>query len=360
MLAEEVVPTMSEHEGTDADVQALVNKESLERFLNESLPGESGPISIRKHTAGYSNVTLFIDRGDARWVMRRPPSGSLLPTAHDVMREYRFISAVYGKARVPRPLIACEDTAVIGAPFYLMERVAGTEIRDTLPVAYDNPTGRRHMAEEMVDALVELHAVDWKVAGLEAPPKSYVERQVSRWQRQWELTRERTRDLPGVDRVSEWLREHMPEERETTIVHGDYKLDNVLFSLDEPRLLAILDWELASIGDPLADVGWLLSGWADRGAKPIELPPGTPQLPPPVTELGGFPDRAELAAMYAERSGRNVDDVRYFLVLAMFKGTVIGEGIYMRYREGNVTNPDGARMEWQVPLRIERMLQVLD
>ena len=351
---------MSEHAGTDADVQGLVDRESLERFLNQSLPGEPGPISIRKHTAGYSNVTLFIDRGDEHWVMRRPPTGHLLPTAHDVIREYRFISAVYGRARVPKPVIACDDPSVIGAPFYLMERVSGTEIRETIPAAYDNPAGRRKMAEQMVDALVELHAVDWRAAGLQAPPKSYVERQVSRWQRQWELTRERTRDLPGLDRVSHWLREHMPEEPETTIVHGDYKLDNVLFDFQEPRLLAILDWELASIGDPLADVGWLLSTWADRSAPPLQLPPGTPQLPPPITELEGFPDRGELAAMYAERSGRKVDDVRYFLVLAMFKGTVIGEGIYMRYREGTVTNPDGARMEWQVPLRVERMLHALD
>lgn len=344
----------------EAGVQGLVDRESLERFLNEHLPGPLLPVSVRKHTAGYSNVTLFVDRGEQHLVMRRPPTGELLPTAHDVMREYRFISAVHGRARVPKPVIACEDPAVIGAPFYIMERVEGTEIRDTIPAAYDHPAGRARMADEMVDALVELHAVDWKAAGLQAPPKSYVERQVSRWQRQWELTRERTRDLPGLDRVSDWLRQRMPEEREITIVHGDYKFDNVIFSFDEPRLLAILDWELASVGDPLADVGWLLSTWADRSAAPVALPPGTPQLPPPITELEGFPDREELLSMYAARSGREVGDVRFFLVLAMFKGTVIGEGIYMRFREGNVTNPDGARMEWQVPLRIERMLQILD
>ncbi len=277
---------MSQDAAAEAELQGLVDREALQSFLNEHLPAP-GRLSIRKHTAGYSNITLFIDRGDEHWVMRRPPTGDLLPTAHDVIREYRFISAVYGRARVPRPLIACDDPSVIGAPFYLMERVNGTEIRESIPQAYDNPAGRREMAEQMVDALVELHAVDWREAGLQAPPKSYVERQVSRWQRQWELTRERTRDLSGLDRVSHWLRQHMPEEPETTIAHGDYKLDNVLFAFDEPRLLAILDWELASVGEPLADLGWLVSTWFDREAPAVEGPPGTPPLPPLVTEREG-------------------------------------------------------------------------
>jgi len=346
---------------TEADLRRLVDHESLERFLNEKLSGPLGPITVRKHTAGYSNVTLFIDRGEDRWVMRRPPTGNLLPTAHDVLREYRFISAVYGRARVPKPLVACDDLSVIGAPFYVMERVDGTEIRETIPASYDHPAGRRKVAEEMIEALVELHSIEPDEVGLAAPPGSYARRQLSRWQRQWELTRPRTRDLPGLDRASQWLQDHMPEETGTTIVHGDYKLDNVLFSLERPQLLAILDWELASIGDPLADLGWLVSGWADHGTPAeSEEQSATLQLPPPVTQAEGFPDRGELCSMYAKRSGRDLETVGFYVLLAMFKGTVIGEGIYMRYREGNVTNPQGARMEWQVPLRIERMLQLLD
>lgn len=346
---------------TTNELEGLVDVPALEQFLNEKLEGPATPIAVKKHTAGYSNVTLFVERGDQTLVMRRPPTGNLLPSAHDVIREFRFISAVYGKARVPRPVVSSEDTSVIGAPFYLMERVAGTEIRDTIPSAYDNPEGRRKMAEEIIDALVELHAVDWKAAGLSAPPGSYVERQLRRWQKQWELTRPRTRDLPGLDRVSEWLHAHMPEETETTIAHGDYKMDNVIYDFEEPKLKAILDWELATIGDPLADVGWLQSGWGDREQIEIERASGKEELmPPPVTTWEGFPDPNELAEMYAEKSGRSLADMRFYRLLAMFKGTVIGEGIHMRYIEGNVTNPAGARTEWQVPMRIERMLQLID
>src|SRR5688572_23531868 len=157
------------------DLAGLVDVPALEAYINANVPGPATPISVRMHTAGYSNVTLMVDRGDDRWVMRRPPSGHLLPTAHDVIREWRFISAVYGQARVPRPILSCEDTSVIGAPFYIMSRVPGTEIRDTIPALYDNSAGRRLMAEEMIDALVEVHAVDWEAAGLTAPRGSYVD-----------------------------------------------------------------------------------------------------------------------------------------------------------------------------------------
>ncbi|MCK9520808.1 MAG: phosphotransferase family protein, partial [Dehalococcoidia bacterium] len=218
----------------EQELKSLVDVPALERFLNERIGGPATPISVKKHTAGYSNVTLFVERGDQRLVLRRPPTGDLLPSAHDVLREFRFISAVEGSARVPRPIASCDDPSVIGAPFYVMERVDGTEIRESIPEAYDNPEGRRKMAEEMIDALVEVHAVDWQAAGLTAPPGSYVERQLRRWQRQWELTRPRTRELPGLDRVSAWLHEQMPTETETTIAHGDYKMDNVLFAFDEP------------------------------------------------------------------------------------------------------------------------------
>jgi aminoglycoside phosphotransferase (APT) family kinase protein len=282
-----------------------------------------------------------------------------LPTAHDVLREHRFISALYGKARVPRPILACEDPAIIGAPFYIMERVRGTEIRDEVPAIYDDPAGRRRMAEEMIDALVEVHAVDWQAAGLKAPSRGYLERTVDRWAKQWELTRARTRELPGLDRITEWLRQHMPPEGPSTVHHGDFKLDNVLFDLNQPSLLAILDWELATIGDPLADLGWLLSTWGAPG--PDEPMQGSESAAlAPVSSREGFPSTREMAELYSERSGRAIHDYNYYLVLAAYKGAVIAEGIHMRYIEGNVTNPLGARMEKMVPLRVERILALLD
>jgi aminoglycoside phosphotransferase (APT) family kinase protein len=346
--------------GQEQELEGLVDVPALTRFLDERLGGAPAPVAVRKHVAGYSNVTLFVERGDLRMVLRRPPAGNLLPSAHDVLREYRFISAIYGKARVPRPIASCDDLAVMGAPFYLMERVDGTEIRETIPAPYDNPAGRRKMAEEMITAIVEVHAVDWRAAGLTAPPGSYVERQLKRWQRQWELTRPRTRELPGLDRVSRWLQDYVPAESETVIAHGDYKIDNVMFDLQEPRLLAILDWELATLGDPLSDVGWMVSTWGDRAqlAAAAAADPSAP--PPPTTTREGFPEQDEMAEMYARQSGRPIHDLRFYRLLAAFKGAVISEGIHMRYIEGNVTNPLAARMEKQVPQQIERMLRLID
>ena len=351
---------MSQQVPGGAGIDELVDVPALERLVNENVPGRAGPLTVQVHTAGYSNITFYVTRGSEKWVLRRPPTGNLLPTAHDVLREYRFISALHGKARVPRPVLACDDTSVIGAPFYLMDRVSGTEIRDTIPAPYDNPAGRRQMAEEMIDTLVELHAVDWTETGLKAPSKPYLQRTLDRWRTQWEMTRPRTRPLPGLDLVAAWLSDHLPEEQATTVVHGDFKLDNVLFSLDEPRLLAMLDWELATIGDPLADLGWLLSTWTGGGAQSPARDPEGNVVPAPVSTREGFPTTTEMANLYGERSGRPLRDLHYHLVLASFKGAVIGEGIYMRYLEGNVTNPLGARMEWQVPQRVDRLVKLVD
>ncbi len=339
---------------TNHELSEYVDIPALVRFLDARLGGPATPITVAKHVAGYSNVTLFVDRGSERMVLRRPPTGNLLPSAHDVLREFRFISAIHGQARVPRPIASCDDLAVIGAPFYLMARVQGTEIRETIPEAYDHPAGRRAMAIDMVAALAEIHAVDWRAAGLSAPPGSYVERQLRRWQRQWELTRPRTRELPGLDRVSAWLHAQVPAETETVIAHGDYKIDNVMFDLKEPRVVAILDWELATLGDPLSDVGWLLNTWGERGQPPLR------GAVPPITTAEGFPGPDEIAALYAEKSGRSLEGMRFYRLLAMFKSAVISEGIHMRYIEGNVTNPLAARMEKQVPVLVERMLGLIE
>ncbi len=337
-------------------LEELVDVAALERFVNEHVPGERGPISVEKHVAGFSNETFYVTRGEERWVLRRPPRGPLLPTAHDVLREYRYIAALYGRARVPRPVAVCEEASVIGAPFYLMERLEGAVIRSEVPGAYDTPEGRRKVAEELVDALVELHAVDWREAGLSGRGETYLGRQVERWAKQWELTRPRTRELPGLDEATAWLRARVPGEADVAVVHGDYKLDNVIFGNDAPRLLGILDWEMATVGDPLADLGWLLSTWGDQGD-----PPGTRQLNEraTLTALEGFPTQEEMAGWYEAKSGRSMRHFGFYRVLAAYKMTVILEGLYMHYLERTASNPGAADFEWYVPVLIDRMHRLM-
>lgn len=340
-------------------LEQLIDVPALQRFVNERVPGERGPVHVQKHVAGFSNETFYVTRGAERWVLRRPPRGPLLPTAHDVVREYRFISALYGKARVPRPVALCEDPSVIGAPFYLMQRIEGVVMRTEMPAAYDNPAGRRKVAEEMIDALVELHAVDWQTAGITGRAEGYLERQLARWAKQWELTRPRTRELPGLDQVTDWLRERLPESPAPTVVHGDYKLDNVMFSATEPKLVAIFDWEMAALGDPLADLGWLLSNWGDPGDPPPPPERAAPPAAPPLTTREGFPTVDEMAALYEARSGRTMRHFAFYHVLAVYKVTIILEGLYMHYLEATASNPESARFEWQVPMLIDRMHRLM-
>ena len=252
----------------DGDADGLIDVPALERFLAERVPGDDAPLDCERHVVGSSNVTYYVTRGSQEWVLRRPPRGPLLPTAHDVLREHRYIAALQGQARVPTPVVACDDESIIGAPFYLMERCFGAMLRDGIPEVYDTPAGRRRVAEDLVITLVELHAVDWEAVGLRGRGSGYLERQMRRWIGQWELTRPQTRDLPGLEEIVAWLRARIPEDAGATVVHGDYRLDNVMFGAEEPRVVAIFDWEMATVGDPLADVGWLLSYWGDPGDPP--------------------------------------------------------------------------------------------
>ncbi|MEA2193917.1 MAG: hypothetical protein QOG42_351 [Solirubrobacteraceae bacterium] len=286
---------------------------------------------------GHSNVTFLLRCGARELVLRRPPRGPLPPSAHDVLREARLLRALEPTAaRVPRVLAVGEDPALIGAPFYVMERIAGDVVTTQVPAALDTAQERRRIGEQLVDALGEVHAVDWRACGLEGfstRPEGYLERQLRRFGGLWE--HQRTRDIPAVERVAAWLREHRPASPAPTIVHGDYRLGNVMLAPGAPaRIAAVLDWEMATIGDPLADVGYLSAMWVQPGDPPL----GMFELSG-VTRGEGFASRADLVARYERCSGRAVTDIRWYRTLALWKAVVFMEGNYRRALAGSTDDP---------------------
>jgi aminoglycoside phosphotransferase (APT) family kinase protein len=325
----------------------LLVRRPLEAFLDAHGLGR-GPLEAEPVGDGHSNVTYLVSREGGAWVLRRPPRPPLPPSAHDVLREAFLLRALEGTAvRVPGVLATCDDPAVIGAPFYVMERVLGHVVTtEDLPAGLE--PGR--LGDELVDALVEVHAADWQACGLEGygKPTGYLERQLRRFAGLWEHNR--TRELSVLDRVTGWLGEHRPESGPATIVHGDYRLGNVMFGPDAPaRLTAIFDWELATIGDPLADVGYLTATWAEPGD-----PESTILSLGAVTRQPGFPTRAELVARYEERSGRSTSDLRWYRTLALWKSAIFLEGSYKRRLAGTTDDPFFDALKTGVPELADR------
>jgi len=334
-------------EGAANEREPLLVLEPLMAFLDAQGLG-AGDVEVTPVGDGHSNVTYALRRDGADVVLRRPPRGPLPPSAHDVLREARVLSALAGRARVPAVLAVCDDPAVIGAPFYVMERVEGHVVTRAVPAALDTPEDRRRIGEELVDALVEVHAVDWRDAGLEGfgKPTGYLERQLRRFTGLWEHNA--TREIAALDDVTRWLGEHIPESGPATVVHGDYRLGNVMFTGD--RLSAIFDWELATIGDPLADIGYLLATYAE---------PGDPQstiasLTTVTRTTPGFPTRQELVARYEDRSGRSMSDVPWYTTLALWKSAIFLEGSYKRRLAGTTDDPFFDRLKDGVPEIAER------
>ena len=317
--------------------EPLLVLEPLRAFLDAHGLG-AGALRVAPIGEGHSNVTYLVGRDDGfELVLRRPPRGPLAPSTHDVLREARLLGALGDTAaRVPRVLAACADETVIGAPFYLMQRVAGVAVTTALPPALDTPAERRRCGEELVAALAEAHAVDWRACGLEGftrDPDGYLPRQLRRFGGLWE--HHRTRDLPAIEHVGAWLEANMPRSGPATVVHGDYRLGNAMFDTCAPaRLTAILDWEMAALGDPLADVGYLCAVWVQRDDPPL----GSFELSG-VTRSEGFPTRDELLARYEAASGRSVGDIRWYRVLALWKVAIFMEGNLRRALAGSTDDP---------------------
>ncbi|MFF8779756.1 phosphotransferase family protein [Streptomyces sp. NPDC015140] len=325
----------------------------LRELLDRERPGlVTGPLSGRLIEGGRSNLTYAVTDGTARWVVRRPPLGHVLATAHDMKREHRVISALHPTdVPVPRPLLLCEDEDVVGAPFYVMEFVEGTPYRTADQLAPLGPERTRAAVLNLVDTLVELHAVDPAEVGLGdfGRPEGFLDRQLRRWAKQ--LDASRNRDLSGIDELHATLGRELPHSPAPTVVHGDYRLDNVLIGGENDEINAILDWEMSTLGDPLTDLGLLVM---------YSSPLGMPDSPVSTTaQAPGHPAPAELVQRYADRSGRDVGAVAWYTAFAWFKLAVILEGIHYRYTLGRTVGPGFDRIGDLVPVFIEHGLTTL-
>lgn len=287
---------------------------------------------------GRSNLTYVVTAPAGEVVLRRPPLRAVRPTAHDMAREHRVLTGLAGTAvPVPAPLHLCTDPAVLGAPFYVMERVTGVIARGSLPPGYaETPAERAAMTYALVDVLAQLHAVDPAAVGLGdfGRPDGYLARQARRWAGEWQALRDR--DRPAVDALAAELTATLPVAPSGPVVHGDYRLDNVVLDPADPgRVAAVLDWEMSTLGDPLADLGLLLVYWRQAGD-------GRPGITPTVTDLPGFPTRADVVARYAGRTGRDVSALPWYVAFGYFKLAVVVAGIVARQKAGAMAdNSDG-------------------
>ncbi len=305
----------------------------LRRHLEPVLGPAAAKLTAAQFPGGHSNLTYLLSAGGDSWVLRRPPFGSKVRTAHDMSREYRVLSALgpvypYG----PRPVHFCGDRSVLGCDFYLMSPVRGLVIRREYPARLKlSPERTRRQMLNFLDALIELHRIDPKDAGLEdfGRPEGYVRRQVEGWSRRWADAV--TPDAPDLDAVMAWLAERMPAESpRAAVIHNDYKLDNVVFDPADPlRVVGVLDWEMATVGDPLMDLGCVLSYWAEQGDPDFFRAARSGP-----TDVDGAPTRAELVERFERRTGLSVGDLAFYHCFGLFRLAVIGQQIYYRYRRG--------------------------
>jgi aminoglycoside phosphotransferase (APT) family kinase protein len=314
-----------------------LNIAALREYLGGKVEGFDGGLvvgsfAVEQFPGGHSNLTYLLKAGAREYVLRRAPLGPVAPKAHDMVREYRVLHAVHPHfAETPAVYHLCQDTAVLGAPFFLMERRRGVILRDRVPDALaEVPDFPERVSQGFVDCLVRLHAIDVSQEPLRSlgKPEGYVERQVRGWAERW--NRAKTEDMPQMDRLVEWLGARIPRSTETTLIHNDYKLDNVMLSVAEPgRIEAVLDWEMATIGDPLSDLGLTLCYWSWANAP---QPEGDETAS--ITAQPGWYTRDQFVNRYAERTGRDVTHLGYFEVLGVFKLAVIIQQIYHRFHCG--------------------------
>ena len=323
-----------------------IDAKALDAFLAQVLPELTGELTVEQFPRGFSNLTYLVVKGAREIVLRRPPRGAAIKSAHDMGREHRILSAlapVY--AKVPRPLAWCEDPSVLGTPFYLMERVRGVILRGGAAAAALAAEERRAISEALVDALAELHALDHRRHGLAdlGHGEGYVERQVKGWTARYQAAR--TGDVPGMEQVAGWLDAHRPARSDLALIHNDFKHDNVV--LDPARLdrvVAVLDWEMATVGDPLMDLGTTLAYWVDPDDPADFRAAGFVD----VTSQPGSLRRREVAERYARATGRDLAHLPFYYAFGLFKVAVIAQQIYARFREGHTRDPRFAHLDGAV------------
>lgn len=328
----------------------------LATWLRGRLPGTDQPLTIRQFGGGAANLTYLLNYGDHSYVLRRPPLGRVAASAHDMGREYRVLSVLH-RAFPPAPeaYLYCDDPDIIGAPFFIMERREGVVVRRSLPQPFrDLPDAPRRLSESLVDTLATFHAVDYEALGLDnlGRPAGFIQRQIEGWYQRW--LNAKTHVLAEMDEVHQWLLAHQPESTGYTLVHNDYKLDNVMFAADNAdEVVAVFDWDMCTLGDPLSDLGALLTYWSEPSDPPYLQATATM----PVGELG-FMSRAELIAAYAERSGRSVGNIDFYHTLGLFRLTVIVAQIFIRYKRGQTQDSRFAALETMIPLLAKRAAEI--
>lgn len=334
---------------------------SLERladYLSRQLPGAEGALTVEQFPHGYSNLTYLIRFGNRELVLRRPPFGNVVASAHDMAREFRILSRLSGiYPAAPRPELYCDDVSVIGAPFYVMERRRGVILRKTLPKGMTiDPEMARRMSCALVDNLAALHALDSARAGLAdlGKPDGYVQRQVAGWTKRFREAQ--TSVVPSLERVADWLQANQPPESGAAIIHNDYKYDNVMLAEDDPtRIVAVLDWEMATIGDPLMDLGTSLAYWVEASD-----PPALQQAAFGPTALPGSLTRQQIVDRYAAQTGREISHPLFYYVYGLFKLAVIVQQIYARFVRGKTTDARFARLDQLVALLGEHASRTIE
>lgn len=333
-----------------------IDETRLAAYLRGQLDGSDQPLTVRQFGGGVANLTYLLDYGACQYVLRRPPLGPVAPSSHDMSREYRVLSMLHRAFPVaPRAFLFCDDSAIIGAPFFVMERRRGVVVRKSVPDEFASvPDAPRRMSEALIDTLAAFHAVDHAALGLETlgKPAGFIARQVEGWYGRWQNAR--LDDLPEMDAVYAWLAANQPPASAPTLVHNDYKLDNVMLAAGDPgQIVAVFDWDMCTLGDPLSDLGALLTYWSQPDDPPYlqaaaMMPVGDPR----------FLTRDQLVSRYAAKSGRDVSHIHFYHALGLFRLVVIAAQIYLRYQRGQTQDARFDAFKLMIPLIARRAAEV--